>query len=237
MTTPQPLAGIKVLDLSRVVSGPLCGRMLADLGADVVKIEAPVGDNTRTVPPFIDGVSVYYAQLNAGKRNVSIDLKAPGAPALLARLAESVDVLLENFRPGVMARHGLDADTLLAANPRLVYCSVTGWGQDGPWMNRRAYAPLVHADAGGVDFAARVRGRRPEQEVNQHGDVYTAMLASNAILAGLLQRVATGRGQHLDVAMGQAALYVERMGRGRVAGTARRVRGLRHLDPPHVPVG
>src|SRR4051812_38136365 len=204
----SPLEGIRVLDLSRVVSGPLCGRMLADLGADVIKIEPPDGDATRRVPPFIDGVSAYYAQLNAGKRNVSVDLKAPGGADLIARLAATVDVFVENFRPGVLARFGLDAETLLGMHPALVYCSITGWGQDGPWVDRRAYAPLVHAEVGTLELTARHRRRRPEQEVNQHGDVYTATLATSAVLAALLQRVNTGHGQHVDVSMGQAAIYV-----------------------------
>lgn len=208
MAGSRPLAGLRVLDLSRVVSGPLCGRMLADLGADVIKVEPPEGDSTRRVPPFVEGVSVYFAQMNAGKRNVGIDLKAPGAPALVARLAASVDVLIENFRPGVLARFGLDEATLRAANPRLVYCSITGWGQDGPWHDRRAYAPLVHADAGMLELSARLRGRRPEPEVHQHADVYSAVMATNAVLAALVQRAVTGAGQHLDVAMGQVALYV-----------------------------
>ena len=108
-----PLAGIRVLDVSRMVSGPLCGRILADLGADVIKIEPPDGDRTRTVPPFVGGVSAYYAQMNAGKRNLSVDLKAEGAPQLLARLTRDADVLLENFRPGVLARFGLDAPQCL----------------------------------------------------------------------------------------------------------------------------
>jgi CoA:oxalate CoA-transferase len=204
---PRPLRGVRVIDLSRVVSGPLCGRMLADLGADVIKLEPPDGDRTRTVPPFVDGVSPYFAQMNAGKRNLSVDLKAPDGPALVARLAATADVLLENFRPGVMARFGLDASTLLEANPQLVYCSVTGWGQDGPWADRRAFAPLVHADVGTLELAARHRGRRPEQEINQHADVYSAFAATNAVLAALLQRESTGRGQHIDIAMGQVAVY------------------------------
>jgi CoA:oxalate CoA-transferase len=203
-----PLAGIRVLDLSRMVSGPLCGRILADLGADVIKIEPPDGDRTRTVPPFVGGVSAYYAQMNAGKRNLSVDLKAEGAPQLLARLTRDADVLLENFRPGVLARFGLDAPTVLAASPQLIYCSVTGWGQHGPWADRRAYAPLIHADTGALELAARHRRRRPEQEVNQHADVYSALMATSAILSALLQRATTGVGQHLDIAMGQVAVYV-----------------------------
>ena len=182
--------------------------MLADLGAEVIKIEAPGGDVTRTVPPVVSDVSVYYAQLNAGKRNVCLDLKSPGAAEVIARLAGASDVVVENFRPGVLARFGLDAPTLRAGNPRLIYCSITGWGQDGPWIDRRAYAPLVHAEVGMLEMGGRVRGRRPEQEVNQHGDVYPALMATNAVLAALLQRATTGKGQHLDVAMGQSLVYV-----------------------------
>jgi CoA:oxalate CoA-transferase len=203
-----PLAGTRVLDLSRMISGPLCGRMLADLGADVVKVEPPGGDPTRNVPPLVDGISPYYAQANAGKRNVGIDLKAPDGAAVLARLAADADVFLENFRPGVLARHGLDAATLTAANPRLVYCSVTGFGQEGPWHDRRAYAPIVHAEVGNLELVARHRKRRPEHEVNQHADVHAALVATSAVLAALLERVRTGRGQHIDLAMAQTSTYV-----------------------------
>jgi crotonobetainyl-CoA:carnitine CoA-transferase CaiB-like acyl-CoA transferase len=207
MSEGKPLVGVRVLDMTRVVSGPLCGRLLADLGAEVVKLEPPDGDTTRAVPPYVGGVSPYYAQMNAGKRNVCVDLKAPGAPEAVARMAAKCDVFLENFRPGVLARFGLDADSLLAANPALVYCSITGWGQDGPWADRRSYAPLVHADVGTMELAARRRGRRPEQEINQHADVHSATLATSAVLAALLQRVATGTGQRLDMALGQSAFY------------------------------
>src|SRR5919108_2735770 len=207
MSEGKPLVGVRVLDMTRVVSGPLCGRLLADLGAEVVKLEPPDGDATRTVPPYVGGVSPYYAQMNAGKRNVCVDLKAPGAPEAVARMATRCDVFLENFRPGVLARYGLDADSLMAANTSLVYCSITGWGQDGPWADRRSYAPLVHADVGTMELAGRRRQRRPEQEINQHADVHSATLATSAVLAALLQRVATGTGQRLDVALGQSAFY------------------------------
>jgi crotonobetainyl-CoA:carnitine CoA-transferase CaiB-like acyl-CoA transferase len=206
---PRPLDGVKVVDLSRVVSGPLCGRVLADLGADVVKVEPPEGDRTRTVPPMVAGVSPYFAQMNAGKRNICLDLKVPGASRVVEQLAERADVLVENFRPGVMDRLGLGPKRLMAANPRLVYCSITGWGQDGPWRDRRAYAPLLHAEVGTLEFASRVRGRPPEQEVHVHGDVYPALIAANAVLAALLQRATTGAGQHLDVAMGEVMPYVD----------------------------
>ena len=197
-----------MLDLSRVVSGPLCGRLLADLGADVVKVEPPDGDNTRKVPPLVDGRSAYFAQMNSGKRSLCVDLKRDGAIDVVARLADRSDVLIENFRPGVLARMGLGSDDLRGRNPRLVYCSITGWGQEGPWRDRRAYAPLVHAEVGTLEFAARMRGRPAEQEVHIHGDVYPALIAANAVVAALYQRSVTGVGQHLDVAMGEVMPYV-----------------------------
>jgi crotonobetainyl-CoA:carnitine CoA-transferase CaiB-like acyl-CoA transferase len=169
---PAPLAGVRVLDLSQVISGPICGRVLADLGADVVKVESPAGDISRRVPPHVaPDTGLYFSQANAGKRAVCIDLRADAGADLVRRLVACCDVLIENFRPGVLARRGLGADELLAAHPRLVYCSISGWGQDGPWAQRRAYAPLVHAEAGRIELAARLRGTPPQQEVHVHGDI------------------------------------------------------------------
>jgi crotonobetainyl-CoA:carnitine CoA-transferase CaiB-like acyl-CoA transferase len=184
----------------------MCGRILADLGADVVKVEPPTLDTTRMVAPGSNGS--YFAQMNAGKRNVCVDIKQERGARLVGDLADRADVLVENFRPGVLARRGLGPDDLLRRNPRLVYCSVTGWGQDGPWRERAAYAPVVHAEAGTIEMSGRLRGVRPEQEVQIHGDVYPGIMAANAVLAALLQRSSTGRGQHLDVAMGEVMLYV-----------------------------
>jgi CoA:oxalate CoA-transferase len=206
---PGPLTGVRVLDLTQVVSGPICGRLLADLGADVVKLEPPAGDVTRTVEPEVDGMSVYFAQMNAGKRNISLDLKAPGAVDVVRRIVARCDVLLENFRPGVLARMGLDPDELLTAHPRLVICSISGWGQDGPWAQRQSYGPLVHAEVGLLDMTARLRGIDPMPEVHQHGDVYPGLLAANAILAALLQRERTGRGTHVDVSLAEALVYAD----------------------------
>jgi crotonobetainyl-CoA:carnitine CoA-transferase CaiB-like acyl-CoA transferase len=202
-----PLAGIKVLDLSRVVSGPMCGRMLADLGAEVTKVEPPEGDVTRTARPFIDGVSPYFAQMNAGKRAITVDLKNPAGVDVVARLAARSDVLLENFRPGVLDRLGLGTASLRASNPRLIVCSVTGWGQVGSWRDRKAYAPMVHAQAGLMEMASRLRDRPAEQETQIHGDVYAAIFAACAVLAALHQRDVTGQGQAIDVSMAQALLY------------------------------
>jgi CoA:oxalate CoA-transferase len=204
-----PLAGIRVLDLSQVISGPLCGRLLADMGADVVKIESPALDRTREVLPEVNGQSLYYGQMNAGKRGVGIDLRTDDGAALVRQLAEQVDVFVENFRPGVLARRGLGADDLLARNPRLVYCSISGWGQDGPWSDRRAYAPLVHAEAGRIELAARLRDAPPQQEVHQHADINTALIATTAVLGALFQAERTGRGQHLDVALAETLVYTD----------------------------
>ncbi|HEX4431521.1 MAG TPA: CaiB/BaiF CoA-transferase family protein [Frankiaceae bacterium] len=202
-----PLAGVQVLDLSRVVSGPLCARLLADLGADVIKVEPPEGDVTRTAQPFVDGVSPYFAHMNAGKRAITIDLKSPEGAGVVERLAARADVLLENFRPGVLTRLGLDPERLRETNPALIVCSVTGWGQTGPWRDRKAYAPMVHAQAGTIEMASRLRGRQAEQETQIHGDVYAAVFAACAVLAALHERGRTGLGQAVDVAMAHALLY------------------------------
>ena len=143
-----PLAGLKVLDFSRVLAGPFAGRMLSDLGADVVKVEPPDGDVTRQWGKVIAGLPGYYFQQNAGKRNISIDLRAPGARELVLGLVRHADVLIENYRPDVMPRLGLGWDALSAANPRLVMLSISGFGQGGPESHRAAYAPIVHAEMG-----------------------------------------------------------------------------------------
>ena len=203
----RPLEGIRVLDLTRVVSGPVSTRILADLGADVIKVEPPQGDLMRRALPRVGEMPALFAQLNAGKRCICVDLAQPGGPELLIRLADASDVLVENFRPGVLARHGLDAEALCARNPRLVYCSITGYGQRGVWSGRRAYAPLVHGESGTLELAAR-KSRAPLiPQVQSHGDVYAAVLASNAVLAALLERERTGLGQHIDVSMAEALLY------------------------------
>ena len=213
-----PLAGIRVLDLSQVMSGPLCGRALADLGAEVIQVESPAGDITRTVPPFVDGNGLYFTHVNAGKRGITVDLRNAEGAALVRRMALQSDVVLENFRPGVLERRGLGADQLLAEHPRLVYCSISGWGQQGPWAQRRAYAPLVHAQAGRIELTSRLRGEPPRQEVHVHADIYTSFMAVSAILAAIVQRERTGFGQHLDVAMGDALLYTDEWASTDLAG-------------------
>lgn len=207
-TRPGPLEGISVLDLSRVLSGPFCGRALADLGAAVLKVEPPEGDLTRFSHPRTGGMSLYYAQQNAGKRNISLDLRRPEAIDLILRLAEQADVLLENFRPGVMAKMGLSYDEVALRNPRIVYGSITGYGQDGPWSDRRAYAVVIHAEAGMVAHSVEHRGGPPRHEPFSHADVYAGLECLGGVLAALYQRERTGRGQHVDVAMAAALLTV-----------------------------
>lgn len=195
-----------MLDLSRVLSGPLCGRALADLGAEVVKVEPPEGDLTRFSHPRVNSMSGYYAQQNAGKRNVSLDLRRPEAIEVVLRLATRADVVLENFRPGVMERMGLGYDAVAARNPRIVYGSITGYGQDGPWSDRRAYAVVIHAEAGMAAHSIDHRGGPPRHEPFSHADVYAGLECLAGILAALYQRERTGRGQHVDVAMASALL-------------------------------
>jgi crotonobetainyl-CoA:carnitine CoA-transferase CaiB-like acyl-CoA transferase len=200
---PRPLAGIRVLDFSQVVSGPICGRMLADLGADVVKLEPPEGDVIRFLRPQVGDppVSVYFTWANAGKRSISVDLRTDRGVALARQLAESSDVVLENFRPGALEKYGLDAATLLARKPELVYCSINGWGYDNSWSQRRAYAAMVQAEVGRVELDARLRNAPPEQSPHVDGDITPGLLAVSGIVAALFQRERTGRGQHLDVSM------------------------------------
>jgi crotonobetainyl-CoA:carnitine CoA-transferase CaiB-like acyl-CoA transferase len=204
----SPLDGVRVLDLTRVLSGPHCTRMLCDLGAEVIKIEPPDGDLTRFATPRRHGLSSYFVQQNAGKRNISLDLGDPAGAAVLLELIEHADVLVENYRPGVMARLGLGPDEALARNPRLVYASISGYGQTGPWVHRRAYAPVVEAESGIIASQGDAREGGYAKDPHSHADVYTALEAASAIMAALYQRERTGRGQTIDVSMAETMLYV-----------------------------
>jgi CoA:oxalate CoA-transferase len=207
MPLPRPLEGVRVLDLSQIIAGPACGRVLADLGAEVVKVESPRGDLCRTVPPIVNGISALYAQMNAGKRHVCADIRAAAGADLVARMAEQCDVLIENFRPGALAGRGLGYTALAERNPRLVYLSISGFGQTGVWSERRAHAPLLHAEGGTIEVAARLRGHPPVPEVHQHADLYSGYFGVSAVCAALYQRERTGVGQHLDVALAEVLLY------------------------------
>ena len=206
MTRARPLAGVQVLDLSRVLSGPSCGKALVDLGASVIKVEPPEGDLTRTARPRVGGIPVYFAQQNCGKQCISVDLRAEAGRELVAALAAKVDVVLENFRPGVLERLGLGYATVRGRNPAIVYCSITGYGQAGVMAGRRAYAPVMHAELGLMEFTARKLHTEPRAEAVSHADLYAGLQATVGILAALLQRDRTGVGQHIDVSMAEVML-------------------------------
>ena len=204
-----PLHGIKVLDFTRVLSGPSCTKTLRDLGAEVTKIEPPAGDVGRGGVPHIGSMSVYYAQQNAGKRNLSIDLNFPEAREIVRKMCESVDVIVENFRPGTLARFGFAYEDVVKFNPDLVYVSISGYGQTGPWRNRPAFAPTVHAETGLTDILEKhYDGAQTELrgDACSHADVYTGLQGVIAVLAALQHRNATGHGQHVDVSMAATML-------------------------------
>jgi crotonobetainyl-CoA:carnitine CoA-transferase CaiB-like acyl-CoA transferase len=199
----EALAGLRVLDFSIMLAGPYCARLFADMGADVLKIEPPEGDDMRQRAPLRDGSSAYFGQLNAGKRSLALDLKSADAITLVRRLAAEADVVIENFRPGVMDRLGLGADALRSLNPRLVYCSISGYGQEGPAAGRAAYAMIVHAASGFDRTLARYagHGERPAPGAVFVADVLGGIFAYGAIQTALVQRARTGVGQRIDVAL------------------------------------
>ena len=204
----RPLEGVRVLDFTRVLSGPHATRMLCDLGADVIKVEQPTGDLTRFSSPRVNSNATYFIQQNVGKRNISLDLTKPEAVEIVKLLIEKCDVLIENFRPGVMARWGLGEKTLRKKNPRLVYASITGYGNTGPWVNRRAFAPVINAEMGLTTRQGDARGGQYANDPFSHADVYTAIECASAILAALFQRERNGEGQYIDLSMAQTLLYV-----------------------------
>ncbi|MEQ9003379.1 MAG: CoA transferase, partial [Pseudomonadales bacterium] len=200
------LKDITVLDLTRVVAGPACTRTLADLGAEVLKIEPPNGDLMRRGVPKRGGVALGYAQQNAGKRHLCVDLTQETGQTLVRRLADQCDIVVENYRPGVAARLGLGYELLRQSNPALIYCSISGYGQEGRASRRRAYAPIIHAELGLIELNARERGTPPLPEAISHADFAVSAQATAGILAALVQRLQTGRGQHVDVSMAETML-------------------------------
>jgi crotonobetainyl-CoA:carnitine CoA-transferase CaiB-like acyl-CoA transferase len=203
-----PLEGIKVVDFSRVLAGPHCAQTLQDLGAEVIKIEPPSGDLSRMALPRRGEISGYYAQQNAGKRNISIDLNLPGAREIALRLCEQADVVVENFRPGTLAWFGLSYEDVAARNPAIVYASISGYGQHGAWRARSAYAPTVQAETGITAMSGKHWGTGGATRTDSlsHADVYSGLHAAIAILAALTERGRTGRGQYIDVAMAAVML-------------------------------
>src|SRR5689334_14219827 len=202
------LERVRVLDFTTTIAGPHCTRLMADLGAEVIKIEAPEGDMMRSRLPLRNGASTSFGQLNTGKKSLVLDLKRPEAVAVVRRLAETADVVVENFRPGVMAQFGLDYPKLQAINPALVYCAISGYGQTGPSAGLPAYAPVIHA-ASGYDLAhlAYQGEQRPPDYCGIYiADVLTGTYAFGAIVTALYRRRESGEGQLIDLSMLESML-------------------------------
>jgi crotonobetainyl-CoA:carnitine CoA-transferase CaiB-like acyl-CoA transferase len=199
----KPLAGLKVVELARILAGPWAGQLLADLGAEVVKVERPgTGDDTRQWgPPFAaDGASAYFHSCNRGKSSVAIDLETAQGRAEVRALAAEADVLIENFKVGGLARFGLDHESLAELNPRLVYCSITGFGQTGPYSGRAGYDFVIQAMGGAMALTGEPDGA-PQKSGIAYADLFTGLYAAVAILAALRERDRSGLGAHIDMAL------------------------------------
>ncbi|RWN12239.1 MAG: CoA transferase [Mesorhizobium sp.] len=203
-----PLKGVRVVELARILAGPWAGQLLADLGADVIKVESPDGgDDTRKWgPPFVMGKdgenlsAAYYHSCNRGKRSIAIDFSTPEGAETVRRLVATSDVLIENFKLGGLKKYGLDYDSLRQINPRLVYCSITGFGQDGPYAPRAGYDFIIQAMAGMMSITGEV-GREPQKAGVAISDIFTGLYSVIAIQAALRHAEQTGEGQHVDMAL------------------------------------
>lgn len=200
MTVLPPLDGVRVVDLSRVLAGPFCTALLADAGADVVKIESKAGEDSRHLGPFRDGESIYFNVLNRGKRSIALDLKDPEDRESLLQLIADADVVVENFRPGVTSRLGIDYEAARARNPKIVYASISGFGQEGPMSGAAAYDLVVQALSGVMSITGTEESG-PTRLGESFGDTITGVFAAWGISTALLAARTTGQGQHLDVAM------------------------------------
>lgn len=200
-----PLSGLKVVELARILAGPWAGQTLADLGAEVIKVEAPEGDDTRRWgPPFIerdgDRSAAYFHACNRGKKSVTADFRDPEGQAFVRDLVRDADVLIENFKVGGLAKYGLDYPSLRKVNPRLIYCSITGFGQDGPYAHRAGYDYIIQGMSGLMSVTGEP-DRQPQKVGVAVTDIFTGIYAATAILAALHQRARTGEGQHIDMAL------------------------------------
>ena len=207
-----PLHGIKVIELARILAGPWAGQTLADLGADVIKVEAPEGDDTRRWgPPFIDRdgdrSAAYFHSCNRGKKSITCDFRTAEGQEVVRRLVADADVVIENFKVGGLAKYGLDWESLQAVNPRLIYCSITGFGQTGPYAHRAGYDFIIQGMAGLMSVTGEAEGQ-PQKVGVAVTDVFTGVYAATAILAALVQRGVTGRGQQIDMALMDVATAI-----------------------------
>ncbi|MGB3280201.1 MAG: CaiB/BaiF CoA-transferase family protein [Pseudorhodobacter sp.] len=200
-----PLKGLKVIELARILAGPWAGQTLADLGADVIKVEAPEGDDTRRWgPPFVDRdgdrSAAYFHATNRGKKSVTIDFRTAEGQATVRRLVADADVVIENFKLGGLAKYGLDYAGLAAVNPALIYCSITGFGQTGPYAHRAGYDFIIQGMSGLMSVTGEPEGQ-PQKVGVAVTDIFTGIYAATAILAAVHQRKTTGKGQHIDMAL------------------------------------
>ncbi len=200
-----PLAGLKVLEMARILAGPWAGQTLADLGADVLKVESPDGDDTRAWgPPFVqrdqDRSASYFHSCNRGKRSITVDFRTPEGQQTIRDLAAEADILIENYKVGGLAKYGLDYDSLSKVNPRLIYCSITGFGQTGPYAHRAGYDYIIQGMSGLMSITGDPAGQ-PQKVGVAVTDIFTGLYSVTAILAAVQQRHATGRGQHIDMSL------------------------------------
>jgi crotonobetainyl-CoA:carnitine CoA-transferase CaiB-like acyl-CoA transferase len=229
-----PLSGVRVIEFCQVLAGPYCGALLADMGADVIKVEAPEGDLMRSWPPLLEGYSQYFASVNRNKRSVVLDLKVEGDRAAARALALSADVVLENFRPGVMAKFGLDHATLSRANPALVYCSVSAFGQSGPRAREGGFDMTVQAMSGVMSVTGEPRGR-PVKCGIPIADFTAALYAAFAIAAALNKVRGGGPGEYIDVSMLGAMLGIAHLQTSELFGTGRDPVALGSAHPMNAP--
>ncbi|WP_284614679.1 CaiB/BaiF CoA transferase family protein [Aquabacterium humicola] len=241
MSGPKLLEGIRVLDLSRVLAGPWAGQVLADYGADVIKVERPgAGDDTRGWgPPWWgegeDRVAAYYLSANRGKRSIAIDIASADGAAMVRQLAREADVLLENYKVGQLAKYGLDYASLSKENPKLIYCSVTGYGQDGPYAAAAGYDFAIQATGGLMSVTGEkdgTPGSEPQKVGVAVADLFTGMYATSAILAALIERGRTGRGRHIDAALldTQVAMLANQASNYLVGGKTPKRMGNAHVN-------
>jgi len=207
-----PLAGLKVVELARILAGPWAGQTLSDLGAEVTKVESPQGDDTRAWgPPFVtrgDDVSAsYFHSTNRGKASVTVDFSTPEGQAQIREMVADADILIENFKVGGLAKYGLDYASLSAINPRLIYCSITGFGQTGPYAHRAGYDFIIQGMSGLMSVTGEADGQ-PQKSGVAITDIFTGIYSVSGILAALHQRETTGRGQHIDMALLDVAVAV-----------------------------
>ena len=198
---PGPLKGLKVIDLTRVLAGPFCAMMLADMGAEVIKVERPgTGDDSRSFGPFQNGESAYFMSINRGKKSICLDLKNPEGKTIFIKLIKDADIVIENFKPGVMQKLGLSYDVLAKVNPRIIYAASSGFGHSGPYSKRPAYDLIIQGMGGLMSITGPGKGQ-PTKVGSSVADIFSGVFTTIGILAAVNERSQTGRGQMVDVAM------------------------------------